>query len=217
MKLNNLNGSPELQFLIKELKNLILIPENVVSERTLENVEDKYFKSQDLLAWLKDHGISVTRIPDSRRGSQAVVYFLGDKVLKISDNQIEAKIASAMKGDEVVAVIDVIDLGDGNYGILQDAVKIDSRSTHGVTKALDCIMAYFDNHGKESLFDDDMAKGVVSEFGGDCTLEDVKTGIEMLKDVYEKTGHIHDDAAPSNIGLRDGEVVFTDLGPNVTA
>lgn len=213
MKLSQLNPTDNTYKIIAEHIKFLLLSQNILSEKTGTNPEDKHFQDKKFIKWLDDNGITISSsIPPSASGSQGIVYFVGDKVIKISSDETEAKIAKIMKGDPVVAAVDVTKTGD-KYAILQHAVKFDNKNP--IIRALDCLMAYFDNHGKEVILTDkNLASSVAEEFAGECEEDALKIAIAMIKRVYDKTGYIHDDAAPSNVGIHNGRAVFTDLGPN---
>lgn len=178
----------------------------------LENAEDVYFKSPELLQFLDKHGITVSGVPNSVRGGRNVVYLFDDKVLKLTRDQNEATLASHLRGDPITAVIDVEKIGD-IYGILQDRVEFDKN--HPVAKGLDVMMAYLMNNGDEAL--DKPPKQIEKEALAELAHfgikgADVATAAMMLQRVKAKTGVTLNDAVPDNVGIRDGKPVLTDLG-----
>jgi hypothetical protein len=209
MRLNRLNVNQKLVEQIETLKRLIGYSNSGV---LLENVEDRYFKDQRLIDFLAHHGIKYQGTPPpSDRGGRAVVYFFGDKVLKLSMDENEAKLAAQLKGDPTVAAIDVTDLGSA-YGILMDAVKFDKR--HPVVKGLDLMMAYLmDDEGGLDDTPEQIDQEVRQEYGQYIDGKvDIITAAKMLQHIREKTGVTLNDAVPQNVGIRNGQAVITDLG-----
>lgn len=211
MRLSQLHNTIKLSQLVFITKNLIAYTDGTIKERK----EDDYFKNKELLKWLKSHGINFVGVPESAEGSSGVVYFFKDKVLKISHDRTESIIANKLKGDSIVSVVDVMKIDDNTWGILQDKVNFNNR--HPVVVGLDVLMAYFDNHGKDVINEptEDIVKGMRKEFPQYVDGADLETAVNMIKYVKNKTGYIHDDAAPSNVGILNGNAVFTDLGPNI--
>lgn len=226
MRLSRLNKNNNRMIKVVEAAKYFLVKKYVLNEGA--NEEDKYFQNIELIEWLKSHGIKFNGVPPSKRGSQGIVYFFGDKVLKISRDSKEIEIAKIMKGDAIVAVVDLMNLGDA-YGILQHAVNFDKN--HPVVKGLDILMAYFDNKkdqgtSAETVIDqqeEELVANIQDDhiiktmFAKDLKKADLLTAVRMIKYVKNKSGHTHDDAASSNVGLHHGKPVFTDLGPNVIA
>jgi hypothetical protein len=210
MRLSRINRDSRIIVIIEGLKRL-LNQDGIICE---DNPEDEYFKNPELREWLASHGIEVSEIPQSKRGSEGIVYFFGDKVVKISGDKTEAAIASKVKGNhDITAVIDLVPVGD-KFAILQHVVEF--RPRHPTVEALDYLMAYFDDTSKEVLLQptEEIIKGLYSNFPEAEGAVDLEGAINLLKMLYDATGFIHDDAAPSNVGLLNSKVVFTDLGPN---
>jgi len=209
MKLNKLNANRQIITVIEKIKSLFGVYD-VICEN---NEEDYYFKNPKFIEWLNSNGVEVKGVPPSKKGSEGIAYFLDDKVVKISGDEIEASVANKIKGNyDVAAAIDVLPLGNNKWAILQHFA---SSSNDELVEGLDYLMAFFDNHSKEVILNstEDIIEQILIEFP-DADTADLEGAITLVKRLYEKTGFIHDDAAPSNVGELNGNIVFTDLGPN---
>lgn len=210
MKLSKLNNNNRL-LVVEKLKSLLNFDYNLVCEN---NEEDAYFKNEEFIKWLDSNDVEVKALPQSKRGSEGIAYFLDDKVVKISGDKIEASVAEKIKGHyDIAAVIDVLPLKNDKWAILQHFAP--SKRGHETIDGLDYIMAFMDNHSKEIILQDigALITSIISEFP-EAEDVDLKGAIILLKKLYDITGFIHDDADPSNVGILNGNVVFTDLGPN---
>lgn len=212
MKLKHLNENKLIK-IIESIKNfLINHHHHPINEN---NSTDIYFKDHKLLDWLFSHNLKVTKPPPSIKGSQGVVYFMGDKILKISKDPIEAKLANILKGDDIVSIIDILRIDYNTWGILQKAVKFDKK--HPIVLGLDYLMAYIDDKGHEGINKPkhEIIDYIHHKWGDETRQADLNTAIDMILHIKDKTGHTIDDAVPSNVGIHNGKVVFTDLGPNI--
>lgn len=173
--------------------------------------------------WLKSHGVKFygNSIPEYADGGVGRCYFLGNYVVKMSANRVEANVAKMVSGREDLPtnIIDVLPLQNGIYAILQHYVNVDSVPKN-ILKASDYMSVLIDNLPEESVLPTD--KSLQEELciktlrGKIELLPSMMLFMELLIKLYNATGFTHDDAGPTNIGLHKGRIVIPDLGPNET-
>lgn len=167
-------------------------------------------------------------MPPFTDGGSGRAYFLGDKVVKFTRNHVEANVAKAAIGqDAPTAVISVWRTPGGEplWAILQKYVNInvekELKDAADIASALmddlkkkNPNFTHFNNKQKQSL-----AMQALQKYGKPMSLLPyVVSAMDAINQLYFRTGFTHDDVAPSNIA-RDydtGNIVFHDLGPNLT-
>lgn len=172
--------------------------------------DHKLLQIPKVIKWLHSHGVQITKPPPHAVGSRGVVYFLGDKVVKFTDEPVEAKLAKLLEGDKFVSIIDVIQVDNKLWAILQRQVSFNR--SNKISRGFDYLATYMDDHGKESVLDGNVIDKINSEWP-DSINADVETAVEMVLHIYKETGHIIDDPDISNIGFDNGKPLITDLGP----
>lgn len=197
--------------------------------RLLEGAEaksgtERLWTDSDFLNWLGSNGVEVSsgKVPPYAEGGVGRAYFLGDKVVKFTDNRVEANVANIVSGrrDLPTRVDSVYKVpGAPIYAILGDKLNMNFPKTMG--HAADVFMAYTDETGIESVPDSEeerqrMASMVASSFGEPKhMIPYFRAIIDMHHAMYKGTGYFHTDAMPQNLGLdAEGNPVMVDLGPH---
>lgn len=178
-----------------------------------------------LHSWLHNHQIILKpEIPPYKQGGAGRAYFIGDEyVVKMSANRVEANVADMVKEQNIVItpIIDVTYLDDNIYAILQYFVDTNlpthiAKASNYLTLAAD---DYPDMEGYPTTRDEQesLCRKILNDQQGDMRLlPHMIMILDILAKLYSMTGFKHDDAGPTNIGMMDGNVVITDLGPNET-
>lgn len=210
------------------LSNIIYIPDNVTESRGLKahaNTERHWLSPDSALrSWLSQYGVKLrpNEVPQYADGGAGRCYFLGDKVVKMSANRVEANVAKMVAGrdDLPVAVIDVMYLGENIYAILQKWVDTKSILPE-IQQAADFLTAVIDDHPEMAGFPTDKTEqtklcreALVSHGGNESLLPYMLLMMDLLLKLYNATGFKHDDASPTNVGMMNNKIVFHDLGPN---
>jgi hypothetical protein len=199
----------------------------IKSEEKLSPSQEKsktVWSDQKFLSWLRSNGICVNEPPSEYSdGGVGRSYFLGDKVIKFTNNRVEANVANMVVGDysSPTRVLGVYRFKPDNlWAILQKKVNINLPKMFKI--ASDILMAYIDekeitSFPKGKLARLKIAKEAIAMFNKKERLIPYLTQvIDMLDNLYKKTGYYHDDAVPQNLGVDDGNLVVIDLGPNQT-
>jgi hypothetical protein len=182
----------------------------------------KYWNDSQFIDWIQHFNISAElgKVPNYKDGGVGRAYLLDNKVIKFTDNAVEANIANMLVNNKnAPAVIHAVKKFDNVYAIVSDKYNMNFPKTLG--KASDLFMAYVDDHelsefpeteeGRKKLATD----AVLHWKEGKYLIPYMQLIIDTLYSLYKNTGFFHDDAVPSNLGLNDkGDVVVSDLGPN---
>jgi hypothetical protein len=180
-------------------------------------------------SWLAQNQVSFQPgvLPRFVDGGSGRAYFLGDKVVKFTRNRVEANVAKAAIGqDAPAAVISVWrSPGEPLWAILQKYVNVnvekELKDAADIATALmddlrekDPTFTHFTDNQKKQL-----AKKALQMYGKPISLLPyVVSAMNAINQLYFRTGFTHDDAGPTNIGrdMTTGNIVFHDLGPNLT-
>jgi hypothetical protein len=225
----------QLQELTSVLIDLFSVPRSAQGVRAAMHKESRLPKAHDsteavwrdprspLYDWLEKQNVKVHRghVPPFAQGGAGRAYFLGDKVVKMSANRVEANVASMVAGrtDVPTPVIAVTYLGPNLYAILQHFV--DTNVPDQIKKAADYLTATIDDHPEMQGFPMDKAdqewicKDTLLRHKADMKLLPYMIMMMgVLATLYGATGFKHDDAGPTNVAMHQGKVVIPDLGPN---
>lgn len=184
------------------------------------------WSDHNFIKWLQDHGANVTLGEAPKKFSDGGIgraYFIGDKVVKFTDNRVEANVANMVANNPKTPtrIYGVYKFKPRPiWAILQKKVDMDIPKM--IAKASDILMSYVDETGISEFPEDikartEMAQSAVSMFEEPVELIPFVLEImETLDKLYKNTGFFHDDAMPQNIGVDDGNIVIPDLGPNKT-
>jgi hypothetical protein len=211
--------------LAKILKNITSV-ESIIKEGVAAQTEtETYWSNPSFIRWLASKGVQwkLSKVPQFKDGGVGRAYFLGDKVVKFTDNPVEANVANMVAGRRDTSTrIHAVQKISNVYAILQDMVNINFPKTFG--KAADILMAYVDEKEIDEFPQDPserqkMAEEAVQMFEQKSYL--VKYILEMmdvLDKLYRSTGFFHNDAMPQNLGMDKDTFnpVAIDLGPNQT-
>lgn len=180
-------------------------------------------------SWLRQNQVpfQLGTTPRFVDGGSGRAYFLGDKVVKFTRNRVEANVAKAAIGqDAPAAVIDVWrSPGEPLWAILQKYVNVNVEKELQIAadvatalmddlKEKDPSFTHFTDNQKKQL-----AKQALQRYGkSPSLLPYVVSAMTAINQLYFRTGFTHDDAGPTNIGrdMTTGNIVFHDLGPNLT-
>ncbi len=218
----------------REIKSFSSILSNILnvsggvneSEYRAHDTTLKYWqKPSKLQDWLNNHGINaeVGTIPEFKDGGAGRAYFIGKNVVKFSANPVEAEVAKMVSNNKEVPtpVIDVLHLDGNLHAILHHRVNMDAPQK--IKDAADYVTAIVDDHPEMDGFPPDkptqekLSIETLKEYGGDMSLLPYMILVlSSLSKLYQATGFKHDDAGPTNIGMMDDKIVFTDLGKNQT-
>lgn len=207
----------------------------LAASKVLQNITESTAAQQETLAlwsdpnfiaWLQQHGVGVhlgvapTKYAD---GGVGRAYFIGDKVVKFTDNRVEGNVANMVAGNPKTPtrIIGVYRFKPkALWAILQKKLNMDVPKM--VKKASDLLMAYVDETGIEEFPQDnksriEMAQHCITMFEESQELVPfILEVIETLDALYRNTGFFHDDAGPTNIGMDADKIALPDLGPNQT-
>lgn len=186
-----------------------------------------YWQDSGFMKWLGAHGITHPSgvVPGFADGGAGRAYFVDEThVVKFTRNPVEANVAMMIQGsDEIPLVQSVRPLGDGMYAILSKKVEVGAELPREIRDAADYMTLVIDEHPEirtEGFPQDRGAREalILEALDGERPelvqhMHSVMDAIELLRD---RTGFLHDDAGPTNIGMIDGRIVFPDLGPNQT-
>lgn len=178
----------------------------------------------NFIHWLKQHGVEtqVGQVPKKfSDGGVGRAYFVGNKVVKFTNNRVEGNVANMVAGNNntPTRIIGVYRFKPKPlWAILQKKIKMNLPKM--IAKASDVLMAYVDESGisefpKDAKSRMEIAKNAVEIFEeSDELIPFILEIIETLDNLYRNTGFFHDDAVPQNLGMDDDKVVIPDLGPN---
>jgi len=196
------------------------------SNKPTQKETESFWSDKRFLGWLGRLGVNVQpgNVPEYKDGGVGRAYLLPDKVVKFTDNKIEANVANMLvgKSDVPAMIYGVYKVpGEKMYAILSE--KYDIEFTPTLIKMSDYVTAYFDSHDISSFSNipkdrDEMARNVADENNLSYTLIPfIRSVIESLYKLYVNTGYFHDDAVPQNLAMSNkGELMVVDLGPNQT-
>jgi hypothetical protein len=233
MKFKNWMESNEMRERTREIVSILTrifdqSPALLEGKGAQEDTE-RLWTDNGFLNWLSANGIDVEngKVPPYAQGGVGRAYFVGDMVVKFTDNKVEANVANMLAGirDSHTRVHSVYKIpGTQVYAILNDKVNMKFPRTLG--HAADLFMTYCDIKNLRRVPDSDIDKDklvddVLAEFPNEPTAKQylkpyLKSIIDMHDKFYRRTGYFHTDAMPQNMGMDDkGEIVVTDLGPHV--
>lgn len=190
--------------------------------------------SKDFLRWLKEYDIDtpIGKIPTFAEGGDGRAYFLGKYVVKFTRDKAGANIANMCIGTPrapapVVAVKQIPN--SRIWAIILLKVHPDKVPAN-IKLASDYLMAWIDDHPDTESFPTDqsgqeeVANLIVRELGAPSQIiPSIITMMNVHNRLYFSTGFSHTDGGPSNISMlkgtgdEDDQVVYHDLGPNVTS
>lgn len=217
------------------LANLFFVPS--APKASLAQTEARQTRAHDIteqfwtnpqspiFGWLQSHGVPITPgvLPPFAQGGAGRAYFLGNNVVKMSANRVEANVAKMVAGrsDLPTPVIDVLYLDQNVYAILQHHVNTDI--PREIAQAADLLTAAIDDHPEMQGWPNNKAeqetlcRETLQRNGGNASLLPYMLMLlEVLLSLYQATGFKHDDAGPTNLGMHQGKIVIPDLGPNQT-
>lgn len=196
-----------------------------------ENITESKFRSDEMfydlsfLRWLKSYGIEIRtgQVPFYREGGTARAYFMGDKVVKLTINRVEANVAYLAKkrGNPNTVTLAVKKFGD-YYAILMPIVDMEGLSSD-YKRAADLLTVFIDDDDfseipKDSAEQWRICQDIADEYGDDPSIVPFMIDImNILRQLYDDTGFVHTDVTPTNIGQYQGRLVIPDLGPNQPA
>ena len=180
--------------------------------------------------WLKQNQVPFQpgKIPTFADGGSGRAYFLGNKVVKFTRNRVEANVAKAAIGqDAPTAAISIWRAPGGEplWAILQKYVNVNVEEE--LKDAADIASTVLDDlREKNTNFThfntkqmQKLAIDACNKYSKPMTLVPyIVSAMNAINQLYFRTGFTHDDLDPSNIA-RDfdtGNIVFHDLGPNMT-
>lgn len=205
----------------------------IVADASVQAWAGTHQQSAAFFAWLSGIGIHAKagmKLPDHADGGVGRAYFVGEpvKVVKFTSDANEYHIAGKVAGDlkGPARVIGVKDLGGSLFVIAQEYAAVDKNAPAKLRKAADFLQGgYIDLHPEvehSGLPRDERSKAAIAQslsrtYGkGDPEIAAfIVKLIDVLNALFDKTGFLHDDAGPSNVGIaQDGSVILSDLGPN---
>jgi len=175
--------------------------------RLAENIwkNDKKFHQ-----WLSSHGVKSNpkEFPPHADGGVGRVYFLDDKIVKFTGDQLEAFIAKlSINMNAPVEIIDVYKIGP-IWAILQNLADTQNVPQQ-IKMAADIVTGIIDDYPGMDKFPDatsskqKMAAEAIKKYGEKPFLIPYIVKImEVLNRFYMATGHLPDDAGPTNIALK---------------
>lgn len=205
--------------------NLMSMPSvNEARQIKAHDITLKYWQpNSPLISLLRKHGIPIpSEVPQYVDGGAGRCYMLDDFVVKMSANRVEANVANmvANKDHLPTPIIDVAYLGDNIYAILQHYVDVKNIPDE-IKQAADFLTAVVDDYPEMESFPEDKqeqqklcVKALLDNGGSLHLLPFMISLMDNLIQIYKETGFKHNDAGPTNIGMRNGQVVIPDLGPN---
>jgi len=202
-------------------------------DRESQAPTEQFWLSTDLnnpfYTWLSQNEVKFTpgQVPRFVDGGVGRAYFLGNKVVKFTNNRVEANVAKASIGQSIpAAIISVWRTPIKQlWAILQKYVNVNIEQE--LKDAADIATVIMDDLKEKdphfTHFPEDqmekLASQAVTQWHKPTTLIPyIVSAMNAINQLYLKTGFTHDDAGPTNIA-RDpdtGHIVFHDLGPNST-
>ena len=235
MRLNRISRRPQLQKVADALIRALSLPSNtgvhaedrdIAKSRTEPIWAGQHPASPKFFAWLRQNGVEAVpgQLPQYAEGGDGRAYFLGRHVVKFTRDRAGANIANMCVGVRgapapVIAVwrVPAVPL----WAILQWRVQPE-RVPGDIKAAADYLTAWLDeNPGMEEFptarpDQEKEAARLLAALGGPAALV---PSVVMMMDVHNRlfrhTGFAHSDGGPTNISMRDDEVVYHDLGPNM--
>jgi hypothetical protein len=201
------------------LNNIFSMPGNML-ENKAKSAE--LFYDLSFIRWLKRHGVEIRTgsVPQYREGGTARAYFIGDKVVKITTNRVEANVANLAKKQQNPNTITIdVKKFDEYYAILMPRIEMEDID-RAYKKAADLLTVYIDSDDFNGIPDDEIVqqkicKDIADEYGEDADMVSYMVDvIKILRKLYDDTGFVHTDVTPSNVGMYQGRMVIPDLGPN---
>ena len=144
--------------------------------------------------------MNLGKLQEIKSGGMGKAYMYPNYVIKMTSDQIEANIALMTTKFEEFPAISVKKKGT-LYRIFQHRVQM---VPNDIKRSADKVMAILDKNP------DFIQTGLKTKEYIDTSMIKVMNSIVSL---YEKTGFLHDDAGPTNIGFFRNQYVFFDLGP----
>lgn len=185
------------------------------------------WSDQNFIKWLKDRQVNVTLGETPKKYSDGGIgraYFLGDKVIKFTDNRVEANVANMVANNPKTPtrIYGVYKFKPHPvWAILQKKVNMNDLPKM-IAKASDILMSYVDETGISEFPEKEEEKAKMAQDAATMFEEPLEIVpfiveiMDVLQNLYKNTGFFHDDAMPQNIGVDDGNIVIPDLGPNKT-
>lgn len=207
----------KIQYLISKLSFIPKFNERIES-REVEHV----WQNKTVKSWLHSHGIEISNTPSFAKGGSGIAYFLPkEMVVKVTDDIVEANIAKMLISSKFENnLIDVKKI-DNYYLILQH--KLDTTNiSKEIKTAADLVTVMIDEYELEEFPNDlekikQMCLKVLKDNNfSNKYLEKMMIIIQILNKIYQQTGFFHDDAGPTNIGMKNGNTYVFDYGPNKT-
>lgn len=193
--------------------------ETVAQESSVEAWSDANF-----IRWLRHYGIEVVPGQPPKKfadGGVGRAYFIGDKVVKFTNNRVEGNVANMVAGkpNTPTRIIGVYRFkAKPLWAILQKKIKMDLPKM--IAKASDVLMAYVDESGITEFPKDEVSRVRIAKEAAEMFEQSAELVpfileiMETLDSLYRNTGFFHDDAVPQNLGMDDDKIVIPDLGPN---
>jgi len=207
----------KVQDLISKISSIPKFVERVNPEE-LNDV----WKNKKIRSWLHSHGIEILNTPSFAQGGSGIAYFLPkEMVVKVTDDIVEANIAKMLINSNIENnLIDVFNFNN-YYLILQH--KLDTTNIPKQMKtAADLVTVMIDEYELEEFPDNiEKTKQMCLKILKDNNfsieyLDKMMIIIQILNKIYKSTGFFHDDAGPTNIGMKNGNTYVFDYGPNKT-
>lgn len=177
-------------------------------------------------SWLQGYGVvAPPAVPQFKDGGDGRAYFVGRHVVKFTRDRAGANVANMCTKvpgapAPVIAVWRVP--GEPVWAILQLLVQPE-RVAKDVATAADYLTVWMDDNPDIESFPPDRqgqeaeAAKVVEHFGLDPSLiPSLVMVMNAHSKLYHTTGFSHTDGGPTNISMKDDELVYHDLGPNMT-
>lgn len=237
MRLNKIrkkSSEAVMQRLVAILTRTLEIPTTAVEHTDRESAKGAttgLWTGQDPAAvqfhsWLKSHGVAPPQEPPKfKDGGDGRAYFVGRHVVKFTRDRAGANVANMCTKvpnapAPVIAVWRVP--GKSIWAILQLLVQPE-RVAKDVATAADYLTVWMDDNPDIESFPPDRqgqeaeAARVVEHFGLDPSLvPSLVMVMNAHSKLYHTTGFSHTDGGPTNISMKDDELVYHDLGPNMT-
>lgn len=181
--------------------------------------------SQAFRAWLASFKVEAPfQVPPFAEGGDGRAYFVGQYVVKFTRDRAGANIANMCIGvpgapAPVIAVWRVPALP--LWAILQ--WRVHPEKVHkDIKMAADYLTAWLDMNPELEAFPDDQkeqeleARKLLKALRGPANLvSSAMLVMQVHNKLYYSTGFVHTDGGPTNISMKDDEVVYHDLGPNM--
>lgn len=188
---------------------------------------------EEIRDWLAEFGMDPDEAQPAGEGGIGRVYRIGDKIVKITPDKDDATTSQAVQercdhpnlikvhGATIIpgTYTDKIGRKRQFYAIVMDAVEVKPLEGTALGDAADMVGGYLDVSDERPDFDpSEIAQAAIEyqEEGEEPLSEEVKAYIfklmEIIQSIYEQCGLKYVDVGATNIGFRDGEIVFLDLG-----